>query len=118
MLDGSANQVSEMVPPSRIFDQLGKFVANCSETFLIVDNVSDLWPVLLSTEAVLKFAWDPEAFMGGDPNATEMAFFLAFAKRNFGAALAEPVAAVYKQYVVKRRACRAFGAFLRASPVR
>ena len=45
MLDGGANQISEMIPPSRIFAQFAAFVANCSETFLVVDNVSDLWPV-------------------------------------------------------------------------
>eukprot|EP00040_Diaphanoeca_grandis_P030556 m.180759 g.180759 ORF g.180759 m.180759 type:complete len:817 (-) comp32035_c1_seq2:48-2498(-) len=97
MLDGSANQVSEMVPPSRIFSEFAAFIANCSETFLIVDNVSDLWPVLLSTEAVLRLAWDPKKF-SGNANTTQMQFFKDFSTRMFGQNVSSAVAEIYLAY--------------------
>lgn len=78
--------------------------------------------VLLTTEAVLKFAWDPSAYTtGANANATvaEMAFFKTFAARNFGAALADQVAAIYKQYftiphIVTGHSDEMFGAALRS----
>jgi hypothetical protein len=106
-----------MIPPSRIFEQFTAFVKGCKETFLLVDNVSDLWPVLLSTEAVLKFAWDPVQF-SGNSSVEEMRFFEAFAARNFGVALSGAVAAVYKQYfsiphIVTGHSDEMFGSMLR-----
>jgi hypothetical protein len=125
-----------MIPPSRIFEQFTAFVKGCKETFLLVDNVSDLWPVLLSTEAVLKFAWDPVQFSGNSSVeasaaiassrqshfsqlfSQEMRFFEAFAARNFGVALSGAVAAVYKQYfsiphIVTGHSDEMFGSMLR-----
>jgi hypothetical protein len=107
-----------MIPPSRIFEQFSAFISGCAETFLIVDNVSDLWPVLLSTEAVLKFAWDPSKYSGDDASAAEMRFFKEFSTRNFGAALADRVAAVYRQYfriphIVTGHSDEMFGSMLR-----
>eukprot|EP00039_Didymoeca_costata_P032960 m.40100 g.40100 ORF g.40100 m.40100 type:complete len:827 (+) comp9627_c0_seq1:100-2580(+) len=98
MLDGSSNQISEMIPPSRIFAQLAAFIKNCSDTYYFVDNVSDLFPVLLSTEAAMKFAWDPTPYLSNDTNATQLAFFLQWSKRQFGDKAADDIAQVYNMY--------------------
>eukprot|EP00117_Sycon_ciliatum_P034473 scpid76468/ scgid26304/ len=49
MLNGHANQVTEMVPPSRHFDQLGTLVQKGRRTKYIILNTSDLRPVPLTT---------------------------------------------------------------------
>lgn len=55
-------QVTECVPPSRIFDTLGEFVRRNATTILVL-NPSDLKPVPASSKAVLDFVWDPSRFM-------------------------------------------------------
>eukprot|EP00117_Sycon_ciliatum_P039994 scpid74399/ scgid29458/ len=49
MYNGNANQLTEMVPPSRHFDQLGTFVQKGRRTKYIILNTSDLRPVPLTT---------------------------------------------------------------------
>ena len=99
MLDGSSNQLTEMISPSLVFSQLWKFVANASNLFYIVDNVSDMLPVPISTSAVLKFAWDPAQFTpqgsATDWNATQHEFLVNFSRVQFGDALAEQAATLY-----------------------
>lgn len=102
MLDGSSNQITEMISPALIFSQLWEFVANASNLYYIVDNVSDMVPVPISTSAVLKFAWDPTAFTshGSDTdwNATQLDFLVNFSRVQFGDALAEQAATLYNRY--------------------
>lgn len=52
-----------MVPPSRIFQELGMFVREAKGTKFFIDNISDLRPVPLTTDAVTRFAYNPEPFM-------------------------------------------------------
>ena len=63
MYEGIANQLTEMVPVDRIVAQLTPVVQQSKATNIIIDNVSDLKPVPMTTEAVLRFAWDPKPFM-------------------------------------------------------
>ena len=51
MLDGGANQLTEMISPALIFEQLWALASNASSLFYFVDNVSDMLPVPLSTAA-------------------------------------------------------------------
>ena len=55
MLDGGANQLTEMISPALIFQQLWALTSNASSLFYFVDNVSDMLPVPLSTAAGSDF---------------------------------------------------------------
>ena len=57
MLDGGANQITEMIPPALIFEQLAAFLVGAGKKFYFVDNVSDLFPVVLSSAATLKYTY-------------------------------------------------------------
>jgi len=102
MLDGSSNQITEMVSPALAFSQLWQLVANASSLYYLVDNVSDMLPVPISTSAVLKFAWDPSPFtakgVNTNWNATQHEFLVNFSRVQFGDALAEQVASLYDRY--------------------
>lgn len=102
MLDGSSNQITEMISPALVFSQLWEFVANASSLYYIVDNVSDMLPVPVSTSAVLKFAWDPAPFTehgsATDWNATQHEFLVNFSRVQFGDELAETAATLYDRY--------------------
>eukprot|EP00038_Savillea_parva_P011295 m.196480 g.196480 ORF g.196480 m.196480 type:complete len:864 (-) comp19831_c0_seq1:58-2649(-) len=102
MLDGSSNQLTEMISPSLVFSQLYNFVANASQLYYIVDNVSDMLPVPISTSALMKFAWDPSPFITNgvntDWNATQREFLFNFTSLQFGDTLAQPLAMLYDRY--------------------
>lgn len=63
MYEGTANQLTEMVPVDRIIAQFTPVVRQSKATNIMIDNVSDLKPVPMTTEALLRFAWDPAPFM-------------------------------------------------------
>ena len=103
MLDGGSNQLTEMISPALIFEQLWALAANASSLFYIVINTSDMLPVPLSTAAALKFAWDPSAFVepereSNDWNATQLAFLTEWCTEQFGAGVAADAAALYADY--------------------
>ena len=97
MLSGSHNQLSEMVPPSRIYGEVGRFVRAGATNFFLV-NVSDVRPVPLSTECAMRFVWNavPQA---GKGDAENMSTYLRdWCGREFGAAVAEDLATLYARY--------------------
>jgi hypothetical protein len=102
MLDGSANQLTEMISPALIFSQLWALVSGAAELFYFVDNVSDMLPVPLSTGAALQFAWDPTKF-APDGNATDweavqQAYLETWATTEYGADSGKQAAALYAAY--------------------
>ena len=62
-IERTRRQITEFVPPSRIFDQLSSFVHRARSTSIFVLNLSDLKPAVLSAAAALKFVWDPAPYM-------------------------------------------------------
>eukprot|EP00020_Sapocribrum_chincoteaguense_P001987 CAMPEP_0170745036 /NCGR_PEP_ID=MMETSP0437-20130122/8090_1 /TAXON_ID=0 /ORGANISM="Sexangularia sp." /LENGTH=797 /DNA_ID=CAMNT_0011083751 /DNA_START=161 /DNA_END=2554 /DNA_ORIENTATION=- len=58
MQNGHANQLTELVPPARLFEQLRRFVEK-GATKLFVVNTSDMRAVPLGTACALQFAWNP-----------------------------------------------------------
>ena len=62
MLNGNGGQISEFVPPSRIFEQLSSFVRQARSTTTFVLNLSDLKPAVLSAAAALAFVYDPRPY--------------------------------------------------------
>ena len=101
MLDGGANQLTEMISPALIFQQLWALASNASSLFYFVDNVSDMLPVPLSTAATLAFAWDPSAFASKSPaendwNATQKKFLVEWSSTQYGSAVSEAVGTMYE----------------------
>eukprot|EP00045_Choanoeca_perplexa_P009898 m.98129 g.98129 ORF g.98129 m.98129 type:complete len:828 (+) comp15071_c0_seq1:52-2535(+) len=61
MLDGVANQLTEMVPISRIFGSIAKFVQK-KATSLFVLNISDLLPYIMGTLANFQAIYSPQTY--------------------------------------------------------
>ncbi len=91
MLNGSANHLSEMIPVSRIYTQLGRYIkARATAYFLL--NVSNIRPVAMTTEAAMNAVW------GGIPPGGAAGYYRRWARQEFGARAAPTLAAVYEQY--------------------
>ena len=97
MLSGRHNQLTEMVPPGRIHQELGRFVRAEATTYFVV-NVSDVRPVPLSTDYAMRMAWDASAEMDKSSPQAQNEFLLDWSGRQFGADAAGPVAAIYREY--------------------
>ena len=101
MLNGRANQLTEMVSPSRHFEQLGEFVKTGRKTKYIILNTSDMRPVPLSTEGVFRFAWDPKLFMSAEsPEAAQESYIRYWCARQYAVneSIAADIAALYGAY--------------------
>eukprot|EP00118_Oscarella_pearsei_P010830 m.68667 g.68667 ORF g.68667 m.68667 type:complete len:510 (+) comp35546_c0_seq1:1007-2536(+) len=99
MLNGQANQLTEMVPPARIYDKGQEFVKK-NATFAIILNTSDLRPVPLSTDAVMKFVWNPYEYLQEDPNSTQTKFLTEWSSQKYDvdATSAAKIASAYASY--------------------
>jgi hypothetical protein len=97
MLDGLANQLSEFVPPERIYHEMGRFVRAGATAFFLV-NVSDVRPVPLSTECAMKMAWDARAHLSQSDRDNQHAFLGGWARRQFGSEVAAKIADLYCEY--------------------
>jgi hypothetical protein len=95
MLNGRCNQLTEMVNPGRIYNQVGRFVKAGATKFFLV-NVSDVRPVPLSTDCAMKFAWNANPYMGKTDEQNMMAFYKDWSARQFGDKVNEQVGDVYK----------------------
>ena len=51
------SQLAEMVPPTTFYSQLEKYRKNAESTDVFVLNVSDLLPVLMAAELIMKYLW-------------------------------------------------------------
>lgn len=101
MLDGTANQLTEMIPVSRIAQQLMNVVTYSKQTKIFVDNVSDLKPVPMTTAAVFDLVWDPTPWNATqDFNATARAWYARFGQDYAGldAATAAQYALMWEAY--------------------
>jgi len=94
MYDGSQNQLVELVPPHRIFRELGNFVKKNATTYFML-NLSDVRPVRLSTKAAMDFAWNSPKYMTKSPEDTEADYIKAWAQSQYGDS---SIAAVYTAY--------------------
>ncbi|HWA96196.1 MAG TPA: glycosyl hydrolase 115 family protein [Terracidiphilus sp.] len=94
MMNGQANQLSEMVPVSVIQEELGRYIKAGATSYFLV-NTSDIRPVAMTTEAVMNIAW------GGVPKAEtdpDGAYYRAWSTKEFGAQSADALEKVYKEY--------------------
>jgi hypothetical protein len=93
MLNGVANQLSEMVPVERLQQQIGRYEKAKATGFFLV-NTSDIRPVAMTARAVMEMAW------GGVPDTPDAdgAYYRKWATEEFGAKTAQPMEEVYKAY--------------------
>jgi hypothetical protein len=100
MMNGQANQLSEMVPVATIQSELGRYIKAGATSYMLV-NTSDIRPVAMTTRAVMEMAW------GGVPATTgnadtqvdgDAAFYRRWATEEFGAKSAAALTKVYREY--------------------
>jgi hypothetical protein len=94
MMNGNANQLSEMVPVSVIQEELGRYIKAGADAYFLV-NTSDIRPVAMTTEAVMNIAWGGIPKTGDDADG---AFYRRWATEEFGAKSAPALEKVYKEY--------------------
>lgn len=68
-----------MIPVDRIITQFAPVVNKSKATDIMIDNVSDLRPVPMTTDMLLKFVWDPAPYLAvSDPVAAALAHYAAW----------------------------------------
>ena len=94
MMNGRANQLSEMVPVDRIHSELGRYIKAGATHYLLL-NTSDIRPVSMTTKAVMDVAWkgSPQ-----DPAGENDPYYKQWSSEEFGPRAAAKVAEVYKEY--------------------
>jgi hypothetical protein len=112
MMNGQANQLSEMVPVSIIQSEIGRYIKADATSYFLV-NTSDERPVAMTTRAVMEMAWGGvPATTGGanDPDGgADTAFYKKWATEEFGARSAGTLAKVYKEYFAAPSPRASFG---------
>ncbi|HEX3967981.1 MAG TPA: glycosyl hydrolase 115 family protein [Edaphobacter sp.] len=91
MMNGQANQLSEMVSPAVIQEELGRYIKAGATSYFLV-NTSDIRPVAMTTREVMDAAW------GGVQESDDAAFYRQWATEEFGAKSAPALEQVYKDY--------------------
>jgi hypothetical protein len=99
MMNGRANQLTEMVPIERSFSELGRYIKAGATQYVLI-NTSDIRPVSMSISAVMGLAWKglqggTEAASGANP-ADE--FYRHWSSEEFGEKAAPQLAELYKEY--------------------
>jgi hypothetical protein len=90
-------QLTENIPPHRIFDTIGKFV-NKSATKIVIVNLSDIKPVPIGTAAAMAFLWDPKPMMALPPAQAEQAFLSTWLAKQYGAAAGSTLLPIVSSY--------------------
>ncbi len=94
MMNGQANQLSELVPVSVIQSELDRYIKAGATSYLLV-NTSDIRPVAMTTRALMEVA------LGGAPSETsgaDIAYYRRWATEEFGARSADALARIYPEY--------------------
>ena len=91
MMNGRANQLTEMVPIERSFEEIGRYIKAGATHYYLV-NTSDIRPVTMSTRAVMDAVWK------GIPKSGADSFYQDWSEEEFGKAAALKLAGLYKDY--------------------
>jgi hypothetical protein len=101
MMNGQANQLSEMVSLKIIQSEIGRYI-NAGATSYFLVNTSDIRPVVMTTRAVMEMAWGgvPATTGGaaGDAGDADAAYYRKWATEEFGAKSADALSKVYREY--------------------
>ena len=94
MMNGRANQLTEMVPVERIDSEFGRYIKAGATHYMLL-NTSDIRPVSMTTKAVMDVVWK-----GLPPNASGESdrFYRQWSSEEFGPKAAATVADIYKEY--------------------
>lgn len=93
MMNGRANQLTEMVPIERSFEEIGRYIKAGATHYYLV-NTSDIRPVTMSTRAVMDAVW--KGIPDGESPADK--FYQQWSVEEFGKAAAPKLAGLYKDY--------------------
>jgi len=93
MMNGRANQLTEMVPVTRSFSEIGRYQKTGATRYFLV-NTSDIRPVTMSIRAVMDAVW--KGVPSGEDAAGE--FYGQWSSEQFGEKVAARLAALYKEY--------------------
>jgi len=93
MMNGRANQLTEMVPVERSFSEIGRYVKAGATNYFLV-NTSDIRPVSMSIRAVMNAVW--RGVPGGEDKAGE--FYRQWSADEFGAENAPKLVKLYQDY--------------------
>ncbi len=93
MMNGRANQLTEMVPIERSFSEIGRYIKAGATNYFLV-NTSDIRPVTMSIRAVMDAVWKglPE---GADPVDE---FYRQWSTQEFGEEASSKLTELYKEY--------------------
>ncbi|HEY5347816.1 MAG TPA: glycosyl hydrolase 115 family protein [Rhizomicrobium sp.] len=94
MLNGRANQLSEMVPVSRIYSEFSRFIKAGATQYMLV-NTSDIRAVSMTTKAVMDVAWG--GVPAGGVSATGQ-YYRDWSAYEFGDKAAPALAKIYAEY--------------------
>ncbi|MDX1285456.1 MAG: glycosyl hydrolase 115 family protein, partial [Draconibacterium sp.] len=95
MFNGRCNQLTEMIPISRIQSEIGRAVkANATEYLLV--NCSDFRPVTMSTKAALSVAYNAKNWINDEDFHKK--YLKDWCAKNFGGEVAGEVAGIYNHY--------------------
>jgi len=94
MMNGRANQLTEMVPIERSFSELGRYMKAGATHYYLV-NTSDIRPVTMSIRAVMDAVWKG---LPSDSTAASDDFYKAWSEEEFGKRAAPQLVELYKQY--------------------
>ena len=92
MMNGRANQLTEMVPIERSMEEIGRYIkAGATQYYLV--NTSDIRPVTMSIRAVMDAVWKgvPEGDAAGD-------FYKQWSEDEFGKKAAPQLEQLYDDY--------------------
>jgi hypothetical protein len=95
MLSGWQNQLTEMVPVDRIRRELTRAL-KAGATEYLLDNTSDLRPVVMTTRALMELAWDAKPWMEG--NDESGAYLARWSREEFGEKAGPAVESLYRGY--------------------
>ncbi len=98
MLNGRANQLSEMVSVKIIQSEIGRFIDAGANAYFLV-NTSDIRPVVMTARAVMEMAYGgvPET-TGGATGDADAAYYRKWATEEFGAKSADALTKFYRDY--------------------
>ncbi len=98
MMNGQANQLSEMVSLKVIQSEIGRYIKAGATSYFLV-NTSDIRPVAMTTRAVMEMAWGGvPATTGSASGEPDDAYYHRWATEEFGGRSADALAKIYKEY--------------------
>ncbi len=94
MMNGRANQLSEMVPVDRIYSELGRYI-KAGATYYLLLNTSDIRPVLMTAKAVMDVGW--RGVPTGGAEAADH-YYRTWSAGEYGPRAAPEAAKMYEDY--------------------